>query len=1417
MKFFNLSSFLVIVLLISGTSLYAQVKIGGQKASAPHPSAVLELSDSAKGFLMPRVSKEQMAGIKTPANGLMVYNTSDDKIYVYRQSVKEWRELIMAPLPAANMISPEDSSEWVYDTDSSRVYLRRGLLANDTVFYSPVLGKFIFADRYTYSNSLGQPDFNVDLLGGKWVFKSTASMMADSLRSTPYTSSIVNEIDNAAFAANGFHSGLLVATTKNPKSTQVSSQVEGINVSSIHAGQDTAYVLSGIDNTATVNGNGYTEEVWGISNNARISSNSRNDLLNMYGMRNTITRSGLATGMIRGNVYGYLGSLNGLSGKVDGTMYGIFLGNVQNGTTRRNYGIFTNRGLNRFGDSVLVTDNFSTFPRAVFDINSSSAMIMPNGTTAQRPATNIQGMMRYNSTTNNPEYNNGAGWLGFGSGGSEWLFNALTNKVELTRGLTLGDSVFYSTTNKHFIFSDRFTYTNSLGSDFNADLLGGKFVFKSTASKMSDSATASAYTSSIINEVDNASNTFNDFHSGLLVATTVNPKSLQTSSQVQGINVSTIHAGQDTAFLLNGITNTTTINGNGYTETVFGLSNNVRMNSNSTNGAGTIFGMRNNITRLPGLPGVVNGNIYGYFGAMNGFGGKLTGNMYGIFLNNVLDANPGKNYAVYTNRGLNRFGDSVLVSDNFSTLPRAVFDINSTSAMIMPNGSTAQRPATNIQGMLRYNSTTNNPEFNNGAGWLGFATGSSEWVFNALTNKVELTRGLTLGDSVFYSTASKHFIFSDRYTYTNSLGSDFNADLLGGKFVFKSTASKMTDSASASVYTSSIINEVDNASNTFTDSHSGLLIATTVNPKATQVSSQVQGLNVSSINAGQDTTYVLSGIDNTATVNGNGYTEEVWGINSNARISNNSHNDVLNMYGMRNTVTRSAAATGTIRGNVYGYQGSLNGLSGKVDGTMYGIFLGNVQNGTTRRNYGIFTSRGLNRFGDSVLVTDNFSSFPRAVFDINSTSAMIMPNGTTAQRPATNVQGMLRYNSTGNNPEFNNGVTWKAINTDSSEWIFNNAASKVNMNRPLLQGDSIFYSTENRHMVFGDRTTYTNSLGSDFTVDQLGGKFTFKATASKMNDSASTATYTTSIVKEVDNASNTFNDFHSGLLVATTVNPKSTQTSSFVQGANFSTIHAGQNDVSLLSGIDNLTNINGNGYTDQAQGFNNTVRMSANSRNNVGNMYGMRNTVSRLNTATGRVTGNVYGYFGALGGFSGNVDGTMYGIFLSSVTNGTTRRNYGIFTSAGLNRFGDSVLITNTGATLPRAVMDINATSAMIVPTGTTANRPAGVTGMVRYNADNGGTLETYNGTEWSGILRNTQSIDIPNIIANGNITLTVTVPGATVGSVVYVSPSVPLPSTIVIAWARVSAANTVQISFNNVGAPAVNPAAQNFSIRVIQ
>jgi hypothetical protein len=181
------------------------------------------------------------------------------------------------------------------------------------------------------------------------------------------------------------------------------------------------------------------------------------------------------------------------------------------------------------------------------------------------------------------------------------------------------------------------------------------------------------------------------------------------------------------------------------------------------------------------------------------------------------------------------------------------------------------------------------------------------------------------------------------------------------------------------------------------------------------------------------------------------------------------------------------------------------------------------------------------------------------------------------------------------------------------------------------------------------------------------------------------------------------------------------------------------------------------------------------------------------------------------------VDGNIYGIFINSVTGAAAKKNYAYYSNKGHNRFGDSTVITEGGAISPRAVFDVNSTTAMIVPTGTTAQRPAtAVTGMLRYNTSNQ-TVEAYSGTQWNGIFRGLLSIDIPNIPPAQGTTMLVTVTGATTGSAVSVSPELALSNGIVIAWARVSAANTVEIRFENNANSATNPPPVNFIFRIIQ
>lgn len=699
------------------------------------------------------------------------------------------------------------------------------------------------------------------------------------------------------------------------------------------------------------------------------------------------------------------------------------------------------------------------------------------------------------------------------------------------------------------------------------------------------------------------------------------------------------------------------------------------------------------------------------------------------------------------------------------------------------------------------------------------ATDSCEWIFDTTSNRVFLRRGLTLGDSVFYSTASRKFVFADKVLYTNSLGQSFPVSDFNGKYYFKGTASQIvTDTNNLNPSMLNLFFEIDNdpvaIANPQVASYNALQVASVMNPSATQKAGILRGINSSTIFAGADSLLFMNGILNTTTVNGRGYGGQITGLQNNVRLLDSATNNTGTITGIRNQLTKLLSSTSTI-GNVYGYFGSMGGFN-NISGSAYGIFLSNVSGAQPGRNFSIFSNKGLHRFGDSVLVTDNTAQTPRSVFDINASGAMIPPAGTSLQRPLSPVAAMMRYNSDQKNMEFYNGSSWK--NMGDGEWSYDTASKRVYLTRGLMNGDSIFYNTQTKKMVFADKIEYNNSLGqAPFPVDNFRGKYFFKGTASRMVDTATNADGSMmNLFYEIDN--NSVSTIYTGLNNATVVNPQAFQKSNQVTGIANGTIYAGRDSTSLLVGISNNATINGLGNVGTFFGINNNIRVGDSSRNNTGSIYGIRNSLTKTAGATGRITGNLYGYFATINGFAGRIDGSAYGVFVNNILDADGGRNYALYTNRGRNRFGDSVVISTSGAIAPRAVLDVNSTAAMIVPTGTTTQRPTvPVTGMVRANTDNTGALEMYNGSQWVGTIRNTTSIDIPNILANSSTNMFITVNGATVGSAVSLSPSAALQAGIVIAWARVSAANQIEVRFNNVTAAAINPAAQNFFIRVIQ
>jgi len=89
------------------------------------------------------------------------------------------------------------------------------------------------------------------------------------------------------------------------------------------------------------------------------------------------------------------------------------------------------------------------------------------------------------------------------------------------------------------------------------------------------------------------------------------------------------------------------------------------------------------------------------------------------------------------------------------------------------------------------------------------------------------------------------------------------------------------------------------------------------------------------------------------------------------------------------------------------------------------LIIGNGANVVARKNAFIILKNGWTIINAG---TTGGYLVPRAELDVRGTGAMIVPVGTTAQRPATAVQGMIRYNTNLSKFEGYDGAAWQLLN-----------------------------------------------------------------------------------------------------------------------------------------------------------------------------------------------------------------------------------------------------------------------------------------------------------------------------------------------------------------------------------------------------
>jgi hypothetical protein len=131
----------------------AQEKPGLNPKSPVKPLAVYDLSGIEGGYLLPRLTQQEMMSIQQPPGGLLIYNLTNKSLYQYNDKEKLWVPLSFI---TAETAFSTDSCEWIYDSVAHRVYLCRALAIGDSIYYSVDKKKFLFTDQVAYTNSLGQ-------------------------------------------------------------------------------------------------------------------------------------------------------------------------------------------------------------------------------------------------------------------------------------------------------------------------------------------------------------------------------------------------------------------------------------------------------------------------------------------------------------------------------------------------------------------------------------------------------------------------------------------------------------------------------------------------------------------------------------------------------------------------------------------------------------------------------------------------------------------------------------------------------------------------------------------------------------------------------------------------------------------------------------------------------------------------------------------------------------------------------------------------------------------------------------------------------------------------------------------------------------------------------------------------------------